>query len=228
MSDNFNKADSNFQKSESSKLHMHHFFPYFSDEGKKFLENTPSSDVFSAKKSFETTTQFWMNKFPDFFKKLSQYIDACSKSGYSSATFLTERSYFQAGPYKELRGQRSQFFSFLFAFLKSNGFSVNLHATGTTLWTYKCPNGIQHNIKNLPHSQNIHVTRQMKPTSIIKNYDRRYSRIHVRVDSPNQLVTEPEFEVKISDNHPLILITHKMEYISMLDIITISWRDASE
>lgn len=207
---------------------MHHFFPYFSDEGKKFLENTPSSDVFSAKKSFETTTEFWMNKFPDFFKKLSQYIDACSKSGYSSATFLTESSYFNIGPHKELSGQRSQFFSFLFAFLKLNGFSVKLSTNKPPLWVYECPNGQHHYITKLPYSQMVHTTDQRKGSKIVDHYDPIRRRLTITVNSPNQLVTEPEFEVKISDNHPLILITHKMEYISKLDIITISWRDTSE
>ena len=138
MSDNFNKADSNFQKSESSKLHMHTSFPFDSAEGKKFVENTQPSDVFSGDKSFEATTEFWMKEFPDFFQQLSQYIDAFAKSGYSHAMFLTERSVFssarQHAEGKLLQGQLNNFHDFFQRYMRRNDFSIRLPGK-TFVWS---------------------------------------------------------------------------------------------
>ena len=233
MSDNFNKADSNFQKSGSSKLHMHHNFPFDSAEGKKFVNNTQPSDVFSGDKSFEATTEFWLKEFPDFFKQLSQYIDACSKAGYSRAMFLTERDVFSSANRhaegKLLAGKLNNFHDFFQRYMRRNDFSIN-YASKTPVWIFR-HESINKIIDRIPlsfkiHSNSLRTDMVFSDMGIPRNSTTRM--IGVNLSNEKQLSLYKKFEINIPDNVPFFRLTTNLEPISHLSLITISWGNVVE
>ena len=239
MSDNFNKADSNFQKSESSKLHMHSNFPFDSAEGKKFVENTQPSDVFSEEKIFEATTEFWMEEFPDFFHQLSQYIDACAKSGYSRARFLTERHVFASAAQhargKLLQGQLNNFHDFFQRYIRRNDFSINYEGK-SLVWRFSY-DGRHTNIDNIPCRFNVQISGngRLPSNNVFREVNRGRSnpyhpniRYGVELKSENQLSEHKQFEINIPDNVPFFRLTNNLKPIRELVSITISWGNVIE
>ena len=233
MSDNFNKADSNFQKSGSGKLHMHYNFPFDSAVGKKFVENTQPSDVFSGDKSFEATTEFWMKEFPDFFQQLSQYIDACAKSGYSRAMFLTERIVFssahQHSEGKLLAGKLNNFHHFFQRYMRRNDFSIN-YAGNTTVWNF-CHESFNKRINKIPftfdiYSNSLPTNKVFIDGGIPRNHGAR--RINVNLRSEKQLSQHKQFEINIPENVPFFRLTTNLEPIRELVSITVTWGNVVE
>ena len=230
MSDNFNKADSNFQKSGSSKLHMHSNFPFDSAEGKKFVKNTQPSNVFSGDKTFEATTEFWMKEFPDFFKQLSQYIDACSKTGYSRARFLTEHLVFSSAKQNAegnlLQGQLNNFHDFFRRYMRRNDFSIN-YGGKTLVWGLTYDDN-RHLISNIPINFQV-ASRSLPDDKTFYHLGISYGvmRVNVELKTEKQL-SRKQFATNIPDNVPFFRLTTNLEPIRELANVTVTWGNVVE